>query len=91
MQTTLRIQDDIYREAKAEAAREGITMTRFLESAIRMRLGRSHAGAARGPHPFPIYVPEHPVAFSSAELKQIAQEEELLHDMRKLGQKPADP
>jgi hypothetical protein len=91
MQTTLRIQDDIYREAKAEAAREGITMTRFLESAIRMRLGRSRAGALRGPHPFPVYLPEHPVAFSSAELKRIAQEEELLHDMRKLGQEPVGP
>jgi hypothetical protein len=91
VQTTLRIQDEIYREAKAEAAREGITMTRFLESAIRMRLGKSPAGAPRGPHPFPIYVPEHPVALSSAELKRIAQEEELLHDMRKLGQQPVDP
>lgn len=91
MQTTLRIQDDIYREAKAEAAREGITLTRFLESAIRMRLGRSRAGASKGPHSFPIYVPEHPVTLSSAEMKRIAQEDELLHDMRKLGIKPVDP
>jgi hypothetical protein len=91
MQTTLRIQDDIYREAKAEAAREGITLTRFLESAIRMRLGRSRVGASRGPHPFPVYIPERPVALSSDELKRIDQEEELLHDMRKLGQKPIDP
>lgn len=90
MQTTLRIQDDIYREAKAEAAREGITLTRFLESALRMRLGRSREGGPTGAHPFPVYVPEHPVALSTADLKRIAQEDEFLHDMRKLGIEPGD-
>lgn len=38
MQTTLRIDDAIYREAKAEAAREGITLTRFIEEALRLRI-----------------------------------------------------
>lgn len=38
MQTTLRIDDKIYREAKAEAARKGITLTRFIEEALRLRL-----------------------------------------------------
>lgn len=89
MQTTLRIQDDIYREAKAEAAREGISMTRFLESALRMRLGRS-LDAPKGPHPFPVYVPDRPLAFSTAELKEIASDDELLYDMRKLGMEAGD-
>jgi hypothetical protein len=40
MQTTLRIDDEIYREAKAEAAREGITLTKFIEEALCLRLGR---------------------------------------------------
>lgn len=42
MQTTLRINDAIFREAKAEAAREGMTLTRFLEEALtfRVRVGR---------------------------------------------------
>lgn len=42
MQTTLRINDAIYREAKSEAAREGMTLTRFLEEALslRVRMGR---------------------------------------------------
>lgn len=35
MQTTLRIDDRIYREAKAEAARRGITLTRYIEEALR--------------------------------------------------------
>jgi hypothetical protein len=38
MQTTLRIDDTIYRQAKAEAARQGITLTKFIEEALRLRL-----------------------------------------------------
>lgn len=34
MQTTLRLDDTIYREAKAEAARRGITLTRYIEEAL---------------------------------------------------------
>ena len=34
MQTTLRIDDKIYREAKAEAARQGRTITQFIEDAL---------------------------------------------------------
>ena len=46
MQTTLRIDDTVYREAKAEAARLGITLTRFIEDALRSRIARSRAGSA---------------------------------------------
>lgn len=38
MQTSLRIDMTLYREAKAAAASEGVTLTRFIESALRMRL-----------------------------------------------------
>jgi hypothetical protein len=34
MQTTLRINDDIFRRAKAEAAKAGITLTQFIEEAL---------------------------------------------------------
>ena len=34
MQTTLRINDKVYREAKAQAARRGITLTKFIEGAL---------------------------------------------------------
>ncbi len=40
MQTTLRINDEIYREAKAEAARHGVTLTRFIEEALKDRISR---------------------------------------------------
>lgn len=38
MQTTLRIDNALYRAAKAAAALEGQTLTSFIESALRMRL-----------------------------------------------------
>jgi hypothetical protein len=41
VQTTLRINDNIYREAKAEAARIGITLTQFIEKALQSELERS--------------------------------------------------
>jgi len=34
MQTTLRIDDEIFRDAKAEAARRGVTLTRYIEEAL---------------------------------------------------------
>lgn len=44
MQTTLRIDDAIYREAKAEAALLGVTLTGFLEEALRQKLARGRSG-----------------------------------------------
>jgi len=38
MQTTLRMDDDLYRQAKARAAALGMSLTKFLEDAIRERL-----------------------------------------------------
>jgi hypothetical protein len=38
MQTTLRLNAELYREAKARAAAEGTSLTRFLEDVIRERL-----------------------------------------------------
>ncbi|MGE0823275.1 MAG: hypothetical protein AB7G75_23625 [Candidatus Binatia bacterium] len=42
MQTTLRIDDAIYQRAKAEAEREEITLTKFVEEALRLRLNTRH-------------------------------------------------
>jgi hypothetical protein len=38
MLTSLRIDDDLYRVAKASAASEGVTITKFLDQALRLRL-----------------------------------------------------
>ncbi len=40
MQTTLRIDDQVFRNAKAEAARLGVTLTRFIEDALRERIAK---------------------------------------------------
>lgn len=41
MQTTLRVDETTYREAKAEAARCGVTITQFLEEALRLKIAVS--------------------------------------------------
>lgn len=85
MQTTLRIQDALYRAAKSEAAREGITLTRFLESALQMRLLKSQPTSTGKPHPFPIYESTSAIKYTNEEIKRFAQEDELEYDLRKLG------
>jgi antitoxin component of RelBE/YafQ-DinJ toxin-antitoxin module len=40
MQTTLRINDAIYRSAKSDAARRGMTMTKYIETALQ-KFGQS--------------------------------------------------
>lgn len=54
MQTTLRIDDEIFREAKAKAAREGISLTRFIEDALRLRL-RSAGSRKPSLKPLPVF------------------------------------
>ena len=46
MQTTLRIDDALYRQAKVAAAHEGVTLTKFIEEALHLRL--NHAGELAG-------------------------------------------
>lgn len=40
MQTTLRIDDDLYRRAKTKASALGLSLTRFFEEAVEERLAR---------------------------------------------------
>ena len=41
MQTTLRLDDDLYRRAKAAAAEQGMSLTRLVEEAIRELLNKA--------------------------------------------------
>jgi hypothetical protein len=84
MQTTLRIQDELYREAKAQAAREGITLTRFLESALQLKLAKTQAPATGKPHFFTLYDPGTPLTHSVEELIQIANEDYENYEIAKL-------
>ena len=40
MRTTIRLDDALFREAKEEATRSGMTLTEFIEEALRERLAR---------------------------------------------------
>jgi len=85
MQTTLRIRDDLYREAKAEAAREGITLTRFLEEGLRMRLEKKVPLAAGQPYTFPVFNPGVADMRDWDEIKRLAEDDELDHYRAALG------
>ena len=83
MQTTLRIDDQLYREAKAEAARQGITLTRFIEQALRLRLEHP-PGGPMGPVELPTFAAGDGFALSPSELKRLAQQSERAYDLAKL-------
>ena len=44
MKTTLNLNDQVLRQAKGRAAREGITLSRFVEDAVRARLAAVRDG-----------------------------------------------
>jgi hypothetical protein len=79
----LRIDDELYREAKAEAARQGVTLTRFLEEGLRLRLQKDKRNPA--PLRLPSYSNGEPFPWTATELKEIAnreQEQADLDDLR---------
>ncbi len=84
MQTTLRIDDRLYREAKAEAAREGVTLTRFIEEGLRLRLGEK-LDKPTGNHEFRVFSRPEPELRSWNEIRRIADAEEEARDRSKLG------
>jgi len=84
MQTTLRIDDHLYREAKAEAARAGVSLTRFLEEGLRLRLEKKMT-MPTAPHVFRTYAAEQTDPRTWEEIRQAADEEQEAHDLAKLG------
>jgi hypothetical protein len=84
MQTTLRIDDDLYREAKAEAARQGITLTRFLQEGLRLRLQRARSTAATVPTRFRTYSEAKPFPLDDSQLKDLANRAQEAADIEKL-------
>lgn len=84
MQTTLRIDENLYREAKAEAARAGVSLTRFLEECLRSRLetGVSQSGA---PHGFRTYAGEKADPLTWDEICQVTDDAQEALDFAKMG------
>jgi hypothetical protein len=83
MQTTLRIDDRLYREAKAEAARSGLSLTRFLEEGLRLRLEKKST-VSLTPHTFRTYTAGKPDTRSWEEIRRQADEEQNEHEVAKL-------
>lgn len=82
MQTTLRIDDDVYRRAKMKAGELGVSLTRFFEEAVEARL----AGLEAKPGG-PIRLPVSSVAgppMSEDEFRRRALDSETESDLAKL-------
>ena len=86
MQTTLRIDDQLYREAKAAAAREGITITRFIEESLKLRLHRGARAGKSKQVSLPTFA-SGGFPYSPEELKALAQRTEAEADQRKIPAK----
>jgi hypothetical protein len=84
MQTTLRIDDHLYREAKAEAARAGVSLTRFLEEGLRLRLEKKMTPPT-ATHVFRTYAAAKPDPRTWEEIRQVADEVQEAQDLAKLG------
>jgi hypothetical protein len=80
-QTTLRLDEALYREAKAAAALAGLTITRFIEDALRSKLRQG--GAA--PVVLPTYSSPEGYPYSPEVLKRLAAEVQERDDLRKGG------
>jgi hypothetical protein len=91
MQTTLRINDQLYREAKAEAAREGVTLTSLIEEALRSRLRQGKTGVTGEPHGFRVSDSGVPWGLTDAELRRRAEVEQEKQDIASLHATSAKP
>lgn len=86
MQTTLRIDDKLYREAKVAAAREGVTITRFIEESLKLRLHRGNRTGQSKRISLPTFSGGG-FPYSPEELKALAQRTEAEADQRKIPAK----
>jgi hypothetical protein len=81
MQTTLRINDDIYRRAKAKSSEMGLSLTRFFEEAVEVRLASLEQRSGQ-----PIVLPVSSVfgpPLSDVELRRRIEVAELEYDFTK--------
>ncbi len=58
MRTTIRMDDDLLRQAKEHAARTGTTLTRVIEDAVRQLLARRRMNQVREPVRLPTFCGE---------------------------------
>jgi len=86
MATTLRLDNRLYREAKAEAARQGMTITRFIEEALRARLRQARTPPSVEEIELPTFAAGPGFPLSPPALKEFARSTQSEHDRSKLAQ-----
>ena len=85
MQTTLRLDDELYRQAKAQAAALGISLTRFLEEAIRRQLAASAPPQRRRRIRLPVSSASGGLAAGFSTLEEAVAAADLAEDLRRAG------
>lgn len=84
MATTLRIAEELYREAKAAAARQGTTVTRFIEDALKLKLRQAGLPRRADDIQLPTFAGGTGFPFSPETLKSLARRTERAHDRSKV-------
>jgi len=82
MQTTLRISDALYREAKAKAASLGISLTQFLEEAVRAKLHEPSSNRVRRRIRLPVSSATGGFVLPSKTLEELVHAVDLADDTR---------
>ncbi len=85
MATTLRLDDRLYRDAKAEAARQGMTITRFIEEALRSRLRQARPPRRPEEIELPTFAGGAGFPFSPQALKDLERRTQSEHDRARLA------
>lgn len=85
MQTTLRLDDELYRQAKAQAAALGISLTKFLEDAVRQHLAAGVPGPRRRRIRLPVSRATGGLVEGFSTLEQAVAAAELADDRRRAG------
>ena len=83
MQTTLRLDDEIFRQAKSQAAARGISLTRFVEEAIREHLARPAVRPGRKRVRLPVSTASGGLAPGFSTLEEAIAAAELVEDRRR--------
>jgi hypothetical protein len=82
MQTTLRLDDDLYRRAKAAAAEQGVSLTRLVEEAIRERLDRPSPSPRKKRLRLPVSTVAGGLASGFSDLQEAVAAVDLAADLR---------
>jgi predicted transcriptional regulator len=82
MQTTLRLDDELYRRAKAVAAEQGMSLTRLVEEAIRERLNRAVPARRRRRLRLPVATATGGLAPEFSNLQEAIEAADLAADLR---------